>query len=164
MKVKNIVSAALCMLMIFQLVSCGTLLYPERRNQKPGRIDPAVVLMDGIGLFFFILPGVIAFAVDLTTGAIYLPQSGGHPRKYVRAGPGLQPDRLEAVKWKGKRLTPNAISAFMKDRTGYDIDLADPRLIVIRAQPNVNIQRELSRMMVQNSRKHPDLGATSSQS
>ena len=28
--------------------------------------------MDGIGLLFFILPGVIAYAVDFTTGCIYL--------------------------------------------------------------------------------------------
>lgn len=60
--------------------SCGTILYPERRGQPAGPIDLKVVALDAIGLFFFFVPGVIAFAVDFTTGAIYLP-----PHEYMRA-------------------------------------------------------------------------------
>lgn len=52
---------------------CGTILYPDRRGQTGGRIDIGVALLDAIGLLFFIIPGVIAFAVDFSTGAIYLP-------------------------------------------------------------------------------------------
>ena len=56
------------------LSSCGTIIYPDRVHQEErGNLDPAVIILDGIGLFFFIIPGVIAFAVDFTTGAIYLP-------------------------------------------------------------------------------------------
>lgn len=56
------------------LSSCGTIIYPDRVHQKErGSLDPAVVILDGIGLFFFLIPGVVAFAVDLTTGAIFLP-------------------------------------------------------------------------------------------
>lgn len=56
------------------LTGCGTILYPDRAYQKErGQLDPAMVIMDGIGLFFFIVPGLIAFAVDFTTGAIYFP-------------------------------------------------------------------------------------------
>ena len=54
-------------------LACGTLLYPERRGQRSGRIDPAVAIMDGIGLLLFIIPGVVAFAIDFGSGAIYLP-------------------------------------------------------------------------------------------
>ena len=32
-----------------------------------------MAVLDGIGLLFFILPGVIAFAVDFSNGTIYLP-------------------------------------------------------------------------------------------
>ncbi|MEE9368434.1 MAG: hypothetical protein V3V05_06175 [Pontiella sp.] len=57
------------------LSSCGTIIYPDRVNQEErGNLDPAIIILDGIGLFFFIIPGVIAFAVDFTTGAIYLPE------------------------------------------------------------------------------------------
>ena len=57
------------------LSSCGTVIYPGRIHQKEhGGLDPAIVIMDGIGLFFFIIPGLIAFAVDFGTGAIYYPE------------------------------------------------------------------------------------------
>ena len=59
--------------LVLQLAWCGTLFYPERRGQEQGRIDPAVAILDGLGLLLFIIPGVIAFAVDFSTGAIYLP-------------------------------------------------------------------------------------------
>ena len=52
---------------------CGTLIYPERRGQSSGRIDPAVAILDGVGVLLFIVPGLIAFAVDFATGAIYYP-------------------------------------------------------------------------------------------
>src|SRR5689334_12007234 len=55
------------------LASCGTILYPERRGQTAGRLDVGVVALDGIGLLLFLVPGVIAFAVDFATGTIYLP-------------------------------------------------------------------------------------------
>src|SRR5689334_24627976 len=53
--------------------SCGTLLYPERRGQPRGVIDPGVLLLDAVGLIFFVVPGLVAFAVDFSTGAIYYP-------------------------------------------------------------------------------------------
>lgn len=52
---------------------CGYFLHPERVGQTEGRIDPAIVALDAASLLFGIIPGVIAFAVDLSTGAIYLP-------------------------------------------------------------------------------------------
>lgn len=53
--------------------ACGYILYPERHGQTQGRVDPAVVALDAASLLFGIVPGIIAFAVDLSTGAIYLP-------------------------------------------------------------------------------------------
>ena len=58
---------------------CGTILHPERRGQPAGRLDWGVVLLDGLGLIFFLIPGVIAFAVDFATGAIYLPPEYSSP-------------------------------------------------------------------------------------
>ncbi len=59
------------------LSSCGTILYPDRVNQENrGNFDPVVIILDAVGLFFFLIPGVVAFAVDFGTGAIFLPE--GH--------------------------------------------------------------------------------------
>ena len=59
--------------LLLTIWGCGTLLYPERRGQSKGRIDPAVAVLDGIACLLFLVPGLIAFAVDFATGAIYLP-------------------------------------------------------------------------------------------
>lgn len=66
-------------LALFALVpagACGTLIHPERRGQSSGRIDPGIAILDAIGLLFWIIPGLIAFAVDFSTGAIYMPPGG----------------------------------------------------------------------------------------
>jgi hypothetical protein len=52
--------------------ACGYFLYPERVGQNGGKLDTAIVVLDAAALLFGILPGVVAFAVDITTGAIYL--------------------------------------------------------------------------------------------
>lgn len=59
--------------LLVQLTACGTILHPERKGQKSGQIDPAIAVFDAIGLLFFFIPGVIAFAVDFSNGTIYLP-------------------------------------------------------------------------------------------
>lgn len=55
------------------LVGCGTVFHPERKGQLGGRVDPVVAIANGVGLLFFIVPGVIAYAVDFSNGTIYLP-------------------------------------------------------------------------------------------
>jgi len=56
---------------------CGYLIYPERQGLRGDRVDGTVVVLDAIGLLFFVLPGVVAFAVDFSTGCIYLPEGSG---------------------------------------------------------------------------------------
>jgi hypothetical protein len=60
------------------LVGCGTVFHPERKGQMSGRIDPVVAIANGVGLLFFIVPGVIAYAVDFSNGTIYLPGTHDH--------------------------------------------------------------------------------------
>jgi hypothetical protein len=80
MKLKRQIHTAMCFFiavtLLVQVFGCGTIIYPERRGQKSGRIDPGIAILDGIGLLFFIIPGLVAYGIDFTTGAIYLP--GGH--------------------------------------------------------------------------------------
>jgi len=61
--------------LMLSLTGCGTLFYPERKGQLQGRVDPGVAVADGLGLLLFIVPGVIAYAVDFSNDTIYLPDS-----------------------------------------------------------------------------------------
>jgi hypothetical protein len=59
---------------VASLSGCGTLFHGERRGQPhSNQIDWGVAALDGLGLLLFFVPGVVAFAVDFSTGAIYLP-------------------------------------------------------------------------------------------
>ena len=71
---------------------CGTILHPERRGQPAGDLDWGIVALDAIGLFFFFIPGVIAFAVDFSNGTIYLP-----PRHYGEREIDARPGALRSV-------------------------------------------------------------------
>ena len=59
---------------IVALSGCGTMFYPERKGQLSGDVD-LVAIANGVGLLFFIVPGVIAYAVDFSNGTIYLPSA-----------------------------------------------------------------------------------------
>lgn len=108
-------------LLLLATVSCGTLLYPERRGQPPGRIDPAVVILDGIGLLFFFVPGVIAFAVDFGTGAIYLPQdccaAAGEPADSASR------DGFTVIRVPPEKLTRRNIARVVREHTDKDVSL-----------------------------------------
>ena len=67
------VATALLLAAALNLSACGYILYPERKGLDAGKLDMAVVILDAAGLVIGIVPGVIAFAVDISTGAIYLP-------------------------------------------------------------------------------------------
>ncbi len=65
---------------------CGTIFHPERRGQPAGQLDWKIVAADAVGLIFFFVPGVVAFAVDFATGAIYLPAEDCVDRKSPQNG------------------------------------------------------------------------------
>jgi len=100
--------------------SCGTLLYPERRGQPRGVIDSGVLLLDAVGLIFFVVPGLIAFAVDFSTGAIYYP-----PAPY--GGPvtqnGFRRDDLVRVEVPKDELTQAKIEQVVSQETGKPVRL-----------------------------------------
>lgn len=99
---------------------CGTILYPERRGQTSGQLDWGIVMLDGIGLLLFFIPGVIAFAVDFATGTIYLPSE---PQHFPPAGP--QPTALKRIQVDSTPLTRESIAQAVTAETGEPVALAE---------------------------------------
>lgn len=118
----RLIGGVLVATLFTQLTACGSIFYPERRGQIQGngKIDLPIALLDAVGLLFYIIPGVIAFAVDFTTGAIYLP-SGKHAQ--------IDPEKLQpAVRADGS--VDNAkLQAIIQTELGRNLPLDDPRLI-----------------------------------
>jgi hypothetical protein len=112
--------------------SCGTIIYPERHGQSPGKVDVGVAVLDGIGLLFFLVPGIIAFGVDFATGAIYLPPSSSAKLE-------INPSTLQDAKiimTAAETLTRHEIETVVKEEIRQDIDLTMPKTLVARALPN----------------------------
>ena len=120
-----------------QLVGCGTILYPERRGQSAmEKLDVDIVILDGIGLFFFLVPGVIAFAVDFATGAIYLPR--GQKSKAS--------DLLGELELREERLTVRSVAEMeriLREATGLTIELESQSVLVFRAQETEDVRSRL---------------------
>lgn len=95
---------------------CGTIIHPERRGQPTGRLDPAIVLLDGLGLLLFFIPGIIAFAVDFSTGAIYLPPE--------MLGDNGQRGALKKVDLPRSQLTQQNVERIVSDHAGREVHLA----------------------------------------
>jgi hypothetical protein len=114
---RRLVSLALCAAIAANSSSCGTMLHPERCGQPPGRIDPAVAILDGVGLLLFFIPGAIAFAVDFYTGAIYLPPHYSHKQA------GGTEDDLTMIHVDPADLTREHIEDIVRKQTGHAIHL-----------------------------------------
>lgn len=95
-------------------------MYPERRGQRTGTLDPGIVLLDGLGLLLFFVPGVIAFAVDFATGAIYLPEGGGP--SISKSG---ESRRLEKISLAPDQLSRPQIAQAVSQRAGREIQLEE---------------------------------------
>ncbi|WP_394178996.1 hypothetical protein [Marinomonas posidonica] len=95
------------LLVASQLAACGTIIYPERRGQSHGAIDPGVVALNAVGLILFLVPGVVAFGVDFVTGSIYLP--GGKTAS-------LSQDELNQLKQGDKAVDPAQVRELLAQR------------------------------------------------
>ncbi len=110
-------------LLSVQMASCGTILYPERRNQKVGHVDAGIAILDAIWLLVGIIPGIIAFAVDFSTGAIYLPNT-------ERAS--IDGKNMRIVHFDPKTTTPKMVEEIISKETGKDFHFSDKRLKLAR--------------------------------
>ncbi|EZQ18571.1 polyribonucleotide nucleotidyltransferase [Pseudomonas sp. G11-1] len=119
MRLKALASVLLTTTLVSQLTACGSIFYPERRGQISGEIDPGVAILNGIGLLFYVIPGLVAFAVDFATGAIYFPDE-----RYT-----LAPERLqEAVDAQGQ-VDPLKLEAILQQDLGLQLPMQHARLL-----------------------------------
>ncbi len=125
--VKKFVAIPLMVGMTAQLAACGTILYPERKGQSAGRLDPGVVVLDAVGLLFFVIPGVIAFAVDFNNGSIYLP--GGSAA--------LDHGDLNVVSVDGE-ITHEKIEQVILEKTGEVVRLDDSKVLAREKRVSLN--------------------------
>ena len=90
---------------------CGTLFYGERCHRPHSHnIDWKIAALDGLGLLLFFIPGVVAFIVDFSTGAIYLPVE---PTYYPVGSPPAPPANLPPppAQTPAPPMSPAAVSA-----------------------------------------------------
>lgn len=116
----RVIGGALIAALLTQLTACGTILYPDRRGQIEGKIDPVVAVMDAIGILFYVIPGLIAFGVDFATGAIYYPGGKTAQVDPVKLKPAVDADgKIDNLK----------LQAILESELGQRLPLNDPRLI-----------------------------------
>jgi hypothetical protein len=137
-KCLKIVSLAVALVVIVQLTGCGYFLYPERRGQKPfGRVDPAIAVLDALGLLLFVLPGVIAFAVDITNGTLYFP--GGHRHSSAST----QPEQIMRVRVDPAKLSNERMEEILKNYAGVSIRLDQKKMEIYQLDGSENVEAEL---------------------
>lgn len=104
---------------VASVAGCGTILHPERRYQpSSNNLDWGIVALDTLGLLLFFIPGVIAFAVDFTTGAIYLPAEG-----YGDNGKPMAEAELVAVQVPSDELSKARVEQVASEHAGQDVRL-----------------------------------------
>lgn len=116
---------------ITAMTGCGTLFHPERKGQMGGRIDPVVAIANGVGLLFFIIPGVIAYAVDFSNGTIYLPS--GHSSAGVETLP------------MDKNMQVAELERLLSEKSGKPVSL-DDELVRVEAVESLDEAIALVRM------------------
>ncbi|MDD4870848.1 MAG: polyribonucleotide nucleotidyltransferase [Kiritimatiellae bacterium] len=131
--IKHFVGILLLVALVGCMTSCGTIIYPERRGQKTGHLDGVVVLLDGIGCLFFILPGVAAFIVDFQTGAIYLPP--GHSRTLDTSG-----NNFVKVSVNRRDLNRRGIERVVSSYMGRPINISDERMQVNQVKSSEDLR------------------------
>ncbi len=128
----SILSLVLVVTLSSQLLSCGYILRPERRGQQSGKLDLAIVGLDSIGLIFFLVPGIIAFGVDIYSGTIYMQNKHAS----------LEWQKIKNAKIDPKNINEKTIAAAIKKSSGITINFKDPRLKIYRDK---NLALELAR-------------------
>lgn len=130
----KLAALGLCFGLILQTTACGTILHPERKGQTGGQIDPAIAILNGIGLLFYVIPGAIAFAVDFYNGTIYLP-NGGITQ--------LTPEELERISPNGE-VDNKQLELLVEEKVNMDLDLQASNVQVRKLDSEAQLQALLA--------------------
>ena len=123
--IKGCLSISAVIVFLFQITACGTIMYPERKGQVGGKIDAEVAILDGIGLLFFLIPGVIAFAVDFSNGTIYLPANKNSLLENNDS------QNLNVLHIDKDKMNLQEIESVISENTGINFDMDDQRIQVV---------------------------------
>jgi hypothetical protein len=123
-KLLKTLSVVILSIILFQTASCGFILYPERRGRGPkvGQIDPGVAIIDAILLLPGLVPGIIAFAVDFSSGAIYLPGSAEKGRVQDRDILSITPEGIDVAE----------LERVLSEHTGKPVHIDRDRIKLLR--------------------------------
>lgn len=144
---QKIVSIFVLALFFAQTLSCGAILYPERNGQQfsqyeKRKLDVGVIVLDGVGMFFFLVPGVIAFAVDFITGTIYLPSSEIVKKSQNEAN--LKD--VEVIYVDPDSVDFDKVREIIQIHTGKTIPFDSSKVLIYKADDDVDIARELNKL------------------
>ena len=147
---QKIVACIICLVLMSQLTSCGTILYPERRgqdkHQSVNKIDMAVFALDFGLCLLGILPGVIAFAVDFSSGCIYLPEN------QISLEDVGDMKHWRIVKVDPDTLNQATIERIIREHTGKSIHLNSPDLLMFKPDNrDIDILQELKNLQTKST-------------
>jgi hypothetical protein len=123
---RMVMVAVVVVAMFVQVAGCGYFMHPERRGQSKGKVDAGIAVLDGIGLLFFLIPGIVAFAVDFSHNTIYLPAD-----KSSLNGP--EKDELISLKIPRDQFTEKEIERIVSQHYGFEVDMDSPDVEVYEA-------------------------------
>ncbi len=113
---KKLLGASVAAVLVANLAACGTIIHPERKGQINGKIDPAIAVLDAAGLLLWFIPGIVAFAVDFSTGAIYLP--GGERAE-------LSDEEMERIVDADGKVDQSKLKALVEEKSEHEqLDLS----------------------------------------
>jgi hypothetical protein len=109
------------------MTGCGTVMHPERQGRRhSGRLDLMIVALDACGLLLWFVPGIVAFAVDFYTGAIYLPGGYYCSKDSNRLHEGMVEDlKLKRIQVPKEELDHERIEEVVSEHVGNSISLKE---------------------------------------
>lgn len=137
---QNLLTVLVVTVFAIQVIGCGTLAHPERRGQTSGRIDPGIAILDGIGLLFFVVPGLVAFGIDFSTGAIYLPPESSTT--------GLEePGQIRVVYANPDGLNRQNIEEIIAQKTGHSVLLDREDLVISKLKSPEDFSEQYDKLV-----------------
>lgn len=120
---RRFLSGSVVTLLGISSTGCGTMLYEERIGQPRGGmgdVDWTVAGMNAVGLVFFFVPGVIAFAIDYYNGALFYP-----PEQYGE----MKAKQLNSIKLPEEEISVVSIESLISEEIGAKVSLREPDLV-----------------------------------